>query len=424
MSNAFNKEEKVAFEQLLEGFRDYLVMSRTVSRYKTDQTMMERVGDVLWRPQPYIARSFDGMDQTGNFQAYTQLSVPATIGYKKSVPWIMDALELRDALQNNRLGDAAKQRLASDINVAVATVAAMQGTIVVTKSAAASAYGDVAAIETAMNRVGIPHGDRYLGLSTGDYNGLAGDLAGRQDIGARIATDAYRRSMVGMVAGFETLKLDYGIALPAAAGGGGITMSTLVGAANYWTPMATRTAGATGERSNIDNRYQQITVSTTANVVAGDCFTIATCNEVHHITKTDTGSLKTFRVISVDDGTHMTISPPIISAQGGTQAEEQYKNCIVNTPAANSALVFLNIRAAIANPFWVKDSIEILPGRYAVPENSGVGILRGSTENGIEITMTKQYDIDNMKTKYRVDTLFGVVNLQPEMSGIALFSQT
>jgi hypothetical protein len=29
-----------------------------------------------------------------------------------------------------------------------------------------------------------------------------------------------------------------------------------------------------------------------------------------------------------------------------------------------------------------------------------------------------------MKTKYRLDTLYGVVNKQPEMSGIIMFSQT
>jgi hypothetical protein len=29
-----------------------------------------------------------------------------------------------------------------------------------------------------------------------------------------------------------------------------------------------------------------------------------------------------------------------------------------------------------------------------------------------------------MTTKYRLDTLFGVVNKQPEMSGIMLFGQT
>ena len=29
-----------------------------------------------------------------------------------------------------------------------------------------------------------------------------------------------------------------------------------------------------------------------------------------------------------------------------------------------------------------------------------------------------------MKTKYRLDTLYGVVNKQPEMSGIVMFAQT
>ena len=119
MANAFSKEERVAFEQLLEGFQDALVLSSNVSMYRTDQAMMERTSDVIWRPMPYISESFDGMDQTANFRDYTQLSVPATIGFSKSVPFVLDAKELRDALQEQRLGDSAKQKLASDINVAI-----------------------------------------------------------------------------------------------------------------------------------------------------------------------------------------------------------------------------------------------------------------------------------------------------------------
>jgi hypothetical protein len=46
--------------------------------------------------------------------------------------------------------------------------------------------------------------------------------------------------------------------------------------------------------------------------------------------------------------------------------------------------------------------------------------MRATTENGIEVTWQKQYDINTMKTKYRLDTLFGVVNKQPEMSGIMM----
>ena len=159
MSNAFSKEERVAFELLLEGFQDQLVLSRNVGVYATDQVMMERTNDVIWRPQPYIAQSFDGLDQTSNFKDYTQLAVPATIGYSKSVPFTLSSKELRDALQENRLGDAAKQKLASDINRAIVDVAALQGSIVVKRTPAASGFDDVALIEAAFNEQGVPAWD-------------------------------------------------------------------------------------------------------------------------------------------------------------------------------------------------------------------------------------------------------------------------
>jgi len=421
MANEFNKEERVAFESILEGFNDALVLSRNCAIYNTDQTMMERTNNIIWRPQPYVAQSFDGTDQTANFGDATQLSVPATIGYSKSVPWKMTATELRDALQEGRLGDAAKQKLASDINVALMNVAALQGTLVVARTTAATGFDDVAQCEAIMNEQGVQAFDRYLALSTRDYNGLAANLAGRQTMQGKPVT-AYEKAYVGMVASFDTYKLDYHVRLAAAAGGAGLTINTLVAGANYYTPVSTRVA-ATGERSNVDNRYQTVTISVTTNVAAGDCFTIAGVNAVHHITKVDTGQLKTFRVISVDSGTTMTISPPIISNQGGTDAEAQYQNVTV-TGDATAAIVFLNVDAAPANPFWQRDALEILPGRYAVPSDAGAAVMRASTEQGIELVMQKQYDINTMTTKYRLDTLFGVVNKQPEMSGLILFSQT
>jgi hypothetical protein len=421
MANAFNKEERVAFENILEGFDDALVLSRNVAKYNTGDAEMERSGDVIWRPMPYIAQSYDGMDQTANFSESTQLSVPATLGYSKSSPWIMDAKELRDALQEGRLGDAAKQKLASDVNVAIMSVAANQGTLVVKRTAAASGFDDVAECEALMNEQGIPGYDRNLALSTRDYNGMASNLAGRETMN-RKPVAAYEKAYVGMVASFETYKLDYANRLAAAAGGGALTMDTQASAGNYHTPVATSVA-TTGERSNVDNRYQTITISATTDVAAGDCFTIAGVNAVHHITKQDTGQLKTFRVISVDSGTTMTISPAIVSNQGSTDAEAQYQNCVV-TVSATASITFLNTVAAAVNPFWQRDAMEILPGHYAVPSDAGTAVMRGTTDQGLELVWQKFYDINTMKTKYRLDTLFGVVNKQPEMSGLMLFSQT
>ena len=422
MANEFSKEERLAWEAILEGFQDALVMSKNVSIYNTDPTAMERQGDVIWRPQPYIAQSFDGPDQTANFKEQTQLSVPATLGYEKSVPWLMTARELRDALQENRLGDAAKQKLASDINRAVLDVATLQGTLFVKRTPAATGFDDAALCEAIMNEQGIPSYDRYFALSTRDYNGMAGNLASRGTMQGKPVT-AYEKAYVGQVASFETFKLDYARRIAAAAGGAGLTITTLAAGGNVYVPKATSVA-TTGERNNVDNRYQNVVVSSTTNVAAGDAFTIATVNAVHHITKQDTGQLKTFRVISVTDSTHMVISPPLITGQGGTDAELQYQNCVVNTPASNSAIVFLNTVLAAGNPFWQKDAIELLPGRDATPTDAGAAVMRGTTENGISVVMIKQFDAKTKKILYRLDTIFGVVNKQPEMSGLIMFGQT
>lgn len=417
MANAFSKEERVAFENVLEGFNDGLVLSKIVSKYSTDQTMMARTNDTIWRPQPYISQSFNGLDQTGNFKDYTQLSVPATIGFQKSVPFILDALELRDSLQEGRLGEAAKQKLSSDVNVAVNSVASYYGSLVVKRTSAAAGFDDVAQCDAIMNERGVPMGDRYAAYSTRDYNGMASNLAGRQTMQG-LPTTAYERALVASnIAGFDVFKMDYTPYLAAAAGGA----ITINGANQYYTPKATSTAG-TGETSNVDNRFQNLTVSATANVKAGDCFTIAGVNAVHHITKGDTGQLKTFRVVSVVNGTTLQITPPIISNGGSTDAEAEYKN-VTATPANGAAITWLNTAAGYLNPFWHKSAIELLPGRIAFPEGAGMDVMRGTTDQGLELVMVKQGDIQTGKIRYRFDTRFGVVALNTEMMGVELFSQ-
>lgn len=426
MANDFTKEERVAFEQILEGFQDAEVMSRNVRKYSTDQQMMERAQDTIWRPQPYIMNSFDGTDMSSNFNDKTQLSVPASINIEKSVPWIMTQTELRDALQENRLGDGARQKLASDINVAVLNVASNQGSLVVPISASASGFDDVALVEAIMNEQGVPDYDRVLALSTRDYNGMASNLADRGTMNGKV-TSAYERAYVGQIASFDTYKLDYAKRIAAAAGGS-ITIDTTDDSANFYLPTAITSSPTTSERLNVDNRFQNITVSATADVAAGDAFTIAGVYAVHQITKESTGQLKTFRVVEVVDGTTLTITPPIIDPDSDENGEAavQYQNVTRDGDAgsATAAITWLNIDPAAINPFWQKDAIEILPGRYAIASDAGASVMRGSTDSGLELVMTKQFDISTYKTKYRLDTRFGVVNKAPEMSGILLFDQT
>jgi len=47
MANSFSKEERVSFENILEGFQDALVLSKNVAVYRTDQSMIALHCNVL-----------------------------------------------------------------------------------------------------------------------------------------------------------------------------------------------------------------------------------------------------------------------------------------------------------------------------------------------------------------------------------------
>ena len=420
MANEFSKEERVAFEDILEGFHDSMVISQNVGKYGTEGQLMERTSDTIWRPSPYILASQDRvMGVAVTPQDGTQLSVPSTLGFSKSVPWTMNALELRDALQENRLGKAASQRLASDINTAVRDVVSLQGTLVVPITAAAGDYDDIALCESVMSEQGIPAEMRYMSLATRDYNGMAGDLAGRANMQTGKTATAYEKSFIGPVSGFETYKMDAGKSILGQAATPTIATN---GALVRYIPLAAQSTVA--GIVNVDNRTQSVTVSSTTGLREGDAYTIAGIESVHHITKEATGQLKTFRVQSITSGTVMVVSPPMIGANSTpTDPEVNYKNVEVTSTSATAAMVFINTTTAPANPFWYYDSIELLPGRYAVPTDQGVSVMRATTDQGIEVVMSKRFDNSTFETLFTLDTLFGVVNTNPEMNGILLFNQ-
>lgn len=423
MANAFTKQEKVMFDDLLEGFNDQLVMSALVEQFNMGDQEAERSSDVIWRPVPYIAQSYSGIDQTGNFGDSVQLSVPAQIGTIQSSNFTLNAREMRDASQASRKTDAAKQKLASDINIALMNTAANLGTQFVKRSAAASGYNDLAEADAMLNEQGIDMDNRYIALSSRDYNGMAGNLAARETMNEK-PTRAYENSYVGQVAGFETHKLDYANRLTAAAG----TTVTIAAANQYYTPVATQASGNGYNQTNVDNRYQTISIAVVGGAVkVGDAFTIAGVNAVHHITKEDTGQLKTFRITEIVTGSGGTgtvkISPPIISNGGSTDAEAQYQN-VSATPANGAAITFLNTVTGSVNPFWRKGAMELLPSRLVIPTDAGLTSMSATTDQGVSVLMTRQGDILDLSCKYRLDVFFGTAMLLPEHAGLMMFSQT
>lgn len=420
MATSFTKQEQVMFDNVIEGFDDLLVIAKGAELYNP-LTAQEAVNaqDKFWLPCPMIGSSYDGFDQSSNFDGLTQLNVPCSVGYHKSSPKTLSAKNLRNTFAMNQYGAASKQKLASDVNLALFNTAALYGSVVSKRTGAASGYDDVADLDNRFTRIGVPQDGRMAFYAPSAMNAMAGNLAGRSEDSSR-SRDAYERAMIRSdIAGFQVLKNDQEIRLTAATGG-----AVLVNGANQYTvPAATVTSA--GLTENKDNRYTDLVVDggTYANIKVGDAFTIDGVFEIHLITKQNTGSLKTFRVVDKPAANTIRIYPAIIDAAEGSIGSKEYAN-VSNAPADNAPLTWLNTVAAPMNPFFRKESLILIPGSYSVDAADGWMVMRATTSLGIGITYTRQGSINDLSVKARWDIDFGTALLNPEMAGVQLFGQS
>ena len=413
---------------MLEGFDDMLIIAQEVEKYNIPggpQAQM-RMNDKIWRPQPYIPAVYDGFDQTANFGNITQLAVPVTVGIHHSTPVTFSAKDGRDKANIDRYFRDAALSLASKVNRNIFQVAVNWATLVSKRTVAATGFDDLAEMSAIMVEQGVPNFDKKAFYSARDYLKMAGQIAKPQTSDSPVARSAYERAYIKSIGNFELFENDQSIILPAAAATGVTITNTQP---LYYTPVAA-TFDVDGNPTNVDNRTQLISIAVTSGTVkVGDAFTLPLVNSVHHVSKGDTGQLKTFRIMQIVTGAGGTgtvrISPPIVSGTGGTRPELEYKN-VTQAPANGAALTFLNTVAANANVFFQQRAIELIPGTYAVdPEDGWNVVARGTTPKlGLPITYTRQGNINDLSAKARLDIDYGVGATQPEMIGLQLFGQT
>lgn len=420
MATSYTKQEEVMFDNVIKGFDDLLVIAKGAELYNP-LTPQEAVNafDKFWMPAPMIGASYDGFDQSANFDGLTQLNVPATIGYHKSIPKTLSSKNLRNTYAMDQFGKAAKQKLASDVNLALFNTAALYGSVVSKRTGAATGYDDVADLDNRFTRIGVPQDNRMAFYAPSAMNAMAGNLAGRSEATER-SKNAYEKAMIRSdIAGFEVFKNDQEILLAAASGG-----ATTVNGANQRTvPSATVTSA--GITENKDNRYTDlvITATTYANIKVGDAFTIAGVNEVHMITKQNTGQLKTFRVVDKPAANTIRIYPAIIDAAEGSIGSKEYAN-VSAAPANGANITWLNTANAALNPFFRREALVLIPGSFTVSNGDGWSVMQAQTDLGIGITYTRQGSINDLSCKVRWDIDFGTALLNPEMAGVQLFNQT
>ena len=414
MANAFNREEVILFDRVLEKFNADNTVAAQASRFSQPGEQMQRRGDTVWRPTPQISTTVDGLDISDDIGSITQMSVPASLTTVANVPFQLDALEARDDLYMERKADSAAQALSARVNKLMADNIKTWGSLTVAQSDPLTGYDDISLADALMVEQEVLGNDKTMILNPRDYNRMGGNLAARTLMPR--SEKALDDTQVGPVSNFNTFKTSYGPVLEAAKGSG-ITVTGAEG--QSYVPVSTITA-STGETANVDNRTMNLTVSGTTDVAPGDKLTIAGVHAISHISKNPTGELKTFTVISVVDGTTLQIAPALVVA-GASDAETDYAN--VDFAAMDkSAITFLNTTSTQSNLFFMNDSIEIFGGRLAFPED-GLTVMRMTTDSGIEIIFARQGDVLSAMTTYRLTMFLGVTNLNPEMNGVLIGGQ-
>ena len=414
MANDFSSKVDIFFEEVVMGFEATNISAKNVSMYKPNAGALAEGGQTFYRPMPMMTEVVDGRDVSAAYKDVTELTVPSTLteSHIRNVPVSLTGVDLNNPHVMQRMVDATNIMLSNKLDTLVANEVASKGTLAVINSGNIDTYDDAAEADALMLEQQATNGQRIMLLNPRMAKNLAGNLASRGTMtGAPM--DAYTRSMLPPIAGFDTFRVDYGKSITGSAAAG-----YLVNGANQYT---TPTASSGG--LPVDNRTQTLAVDTGTGAAVGDVFTIAGVYAVGHINKQSTGQLKTFRILAIN-GANWTISPAIVPADGAAQSQKDYAN-VTTTPADDAAITVLNTTTKPASVFFEKGAVEIIHADFNTEPFASTGkkVRKATTDSGVQIVMLSDSNVDTLVAKYRMFIWANVEVLNYELAGIMLEGQ-
>lgn len=270
-----------------------------------------------------------------------------------------------------------------------------------------NSFADFALAPERLDEMAVPMGQRRAVLSPADHWAIAGSQTGLffDSVGQK----AYRKGSIGTIANVDTF-MDQNI------------VAHTVGVATGTPLVDGATQNVTYLNSTSETWSQQLvtdgwTNSTTDILLAGDVITIAGVNAVNPVpkegVKQDAGFLQQFVVLAdVDSGATtgpatLTISPPIITS--GPQ------QTVTAAPADNAVITVLGTggTAYKQNMAFDKNTFALVMVPLVMPD--GVSFKSQANDDGFSVRVIKDYDIETDREVIRLDILYGVKTIYPDL---------
>lgn len=405
--NSLLKDVHTLVDMVIEETDQAAGFSKSLPSFAFGDVDGQRYDDVEYLPEDFRFEAQDGYvsnPDNSDAQALTDRLIPIRRNKSLYIKTAIKTKELRDPRLRDMAVKGFSRELRNKIDTYCYNKAITQANMTVTSTAGIT-QADTSAAEMVMLDAGLGGYASTLHLSLPHYKDLSDKLALNQYHGG-LPQNAYERSIIpNQIGGFDkAVRADYRLTLGAQSKTG----LTVTGAQKH--TVETKDAND----NYIDNRQMELTISATADLKAGDKFTIANVNRLNPEVREDTGELMTFTVMSVKSGTVLNISPAII-------VDGPYRNCSVQA-AGGAAITFLNIANNNPSVFWAQDAIKLIPGNLPV-EGGGVDKVEATTEQGLPVRFTYWFDPDAETMFMKAVVFFDCEVWLPSQVGILLDKQ-
>ncbi len=379
MSNTLITPSVIAKESLMQ-LENNMVMGNLVHRdYKKE---FVKIGSTVSIRKPVKFVASDGATRVN--QNVSESTTSIVINKRKHVSWNFSSEELTLSVKeySERYIKPAMIALSnivdSDLCDLYSDVPSCVGTAATTPSSFATS---IQLVGTWMDDHAVPRDNRKLVLDPDGYwTMLAGQTALAQTSG--MVEGAYRNARLGIIGGYEIFQ-DQNI------------KSHTKG---------TFSVGAVNGASQVGS---SITIGTTTGTfVKGDIITMAGAYDVNPISGTALPGLKQFGLTAAAaaSATTLYITPSIITSGA-------YKTCSASPTTAQTPTI---IGTSVQNLSFVKNAFALVMVPLEMPD--GCAFKARESKNGLSVRVIKSYDVDDDVDIIRLDIMYGMKVIYPELA--------
>lgn len=409
MPNTLITPSMIAKEALMQLSNNCVLANNVHREYRKEFSGGQGATVSIRRPVKFVTS--DGATRVN--QDVEEKATAITIDKQKHVSWEFTSTDLTLSIEeySERYIKPAAITLANTIDRSLAALYTTVWNASGTQGTTPANYAAIAAAAQRLDEMAVPSDARKGVMNPAARYAIAGNQTTLGAWDGKVKT-AYEKAMMGEIAGFDTFATQN---IPNHVRGVATGTPLINGAAQNVTY-----AAAVGNGWSQTLATDGWTNSTTGILKAGDVFTIAGVFAVNPVPgEGSTGKvvmpyLQQFTVLAdANSGATtgpatLTISPPIITS--GPQ------QTVSAAPADNVAIT---VYGSSSNPspqnlFFHKNAFALVTVPLVMPD--GVAFKAQENYDGLSMRVVKDYDITNDKEIIRLDVLYGVKAIYPDLA--------